>query len=73
MTEEDLKDKAIKYLKSHYSEDTVSMDVVKNDVDEGSGIFHVDCTVSIGGQESDWTKWFTFQSGNVVSMDWRMR
>jgi hypothetical protein len=33
----------------------------------------VDCTVNINGQESDWTKWFTFRDGNVVSMDWRMR
>ena len=73
MSEEDLKDKAIKYLKSHYSEDTVSMDIVENSVQDGNGVLHVDCTVSIGGQESDWTKWFTFHSGNVVSMDWRMR
>ncbi len=73
MREEDLKDKAIVYLKSHYGEDTVSMDVQDNSVDEGSGVLHVDCTVSIGGQESDWTKWFTFQDWNVVSMDWRMR
>ena len=73
MREDDLKDKAIVYLKSHYGEDTVSMDVQDNSVDEGSGVLHVDCTVSIGGQESDWTKWFTFQDGNVVSMDWRMR
>ena len=73
MIDEALKEKAIRYLKSHYSEDTVSMDIVNNGVEDGSGVLHVDCTVSIGGEESDWTKWFTFQSGNVVSMDWRMR
>lgn len=73
MIDEELKEKAIRYLKSHYSEDTVSMDIVNNGVEDGSGVLHVDCTVSIGGEESDWTKWFTFQSCNVVSMDWRMR
>ena len=73
MSEEILKKKATAYLKSHYEEDTVSMDVLDNSVDEGNGVLHVDCTVSIAGQESDWTKWFTFQDGNVVSMDWRMR
>ena len=73
MREEDLKEKAIGYLKSHYGEDTVSMDVLDNSVDEGNGVLHVDCTISIGGQESDWTKWFTFQDENVVSMDWRMK
>tara|TARA_A100001037_G_scaffold208335_1_gene186625 strand:- start:739 stop:960 length:222 start_codon:yes stop_codon:yes gene_type:complete len=73
VTEENLKGKAIEYLKRAYGEDTVSMDVMDNSVDEGNGVLHVDCTVSIGGQESDWTKWFTFQNGNVVDMDWRMR
>tara|TARA_B100000700_G_C14993719_1_gene832658 strand:+ start:1523 stop:1744 length:222 start_codon:yes stop_codon:yes gene_type:complete len=73
VTEENLKDKAIEYLKRAYGEDTVSMDVMDNSVDEGNGVLHVDCTVSIRGQESDWTKWFTFQNGNVVDMDWRMR
>ena len=73
MSEEALKVKAIAYLKSHYGEDTISMDVQDNSVDEGNGVLHVDCTVTISGQESDWTKWFTFQGGNVVSMDWRMR
>ena len=73
MSEENLKEKAIGYLKSHYGEDTVSMDVLDSSVDGGNGVLHVDCTVSIGGQESDWTKWFTFQDGDVVSMDWRMK
>ncbi len=74
MTEEEMKEKAIQYLKKHYSENTVSMDTVKNGVKDGNGVFHVDCTVSIaGGRESDWTKWFTFQDGDVVSMDWKMR
>ena len=73
MSEEILKEKAIAYLKSHYEEDTISMDVLDNSVDEGNGVLHVDCTVSIAGQQSDWTKWFTFQDCNVVSMDWRMR
>lgn len=72
MSEEDLKAKAVQYLKRQYSEDTVSMDVVKNDVLDGSGVFQVDCTVSVNGAESDWTKWFTFRNGDVVSMDWRM-
>ena len=73
MSEEILKEKAIAHLKAQYGEDTVSMDVLDNGVDQGNGVLHVDCTVSIGGQESDWTKWFTFQDGDVVSMDWRMK
>ena len=73
MSEDQLKSKAIAYLKSHYGEDTVSMNIQNNNVVDGDGILHVGCTVSISGQESDWTKWFTFKNGEVVSMDWRMR
>ena len=71
-TEAELKDKAIRYLKSHYGEDTVRMDVKNNGVETGDGILHVDCTVSIGGAHSDWTKWFTFQDGEVTHMRWQM-
>jgi hypothetical protein len=35
---EDLKEKAIGYLKSHYGEDTVSMDVLDSSVDGGNGV-----------------------------------
>ena len=74
MTEKDLLSKAKKYLKDHYGEDTVSMDVTGNDVSEkGDGIFSVDCTVRVGSEESDWSKKFHFKAGNVVRMDWRMR
>ena len=72
-TENDLKQKAIRYLKSHYSEDTVSMDILENGVKDGNGVLHVDCTVSVGGVHSDWTKWFTFRDGEVVNMRWKMR
>ena len=34
-TEAELKDKAIRYLKSHYGEDTVRMDVKNNGVETG--------------------------------------
>jgi hypothetical protein len=73
MTEDDMKEKAIVYLQAQYSEDTVSMDLRSNGVEDGDGVLHVDCTVSIGGSESDWTKWFTFKGGEVVSMRWQMR
>ena len=73
MTEEELKAKAIAYLKSHYSEDTVKMDVRNNSVSDGNGELHVDCTVRIAGRESDWTKWFTFSNGDVTRMRWQMR
>lgn len=72
-TENDLKQKAIRYLKSHYSEDTISMDIRENGVKDGSGVLHVDCTVSVGGPHSDWTKWFTFRDGEVVNMRWKTR
>lgn len=73
LSEAELKDKAIRYLKTQYGEDTVRMDVRDNGVEDGSGVFHVDCTVSVGGSLSDWTKWFTFRRGEVSSMRWQMR
>ena len=73
LTEEELKEKAIRFLKTEYGEDTVSMDVRNNDVEGGNGVLHVDCTVSISGSHSDWTKWFTFKNGEVMSMRWQMR
>ena len=73
MTEQDLKQKAIRYLKTHYGEDTVSMDVTGNTVENGNGVLSVDCTVSVGGMHSDWSKKFTFRDGEVVNMTWRRR
>lgn len=73
LTEAQLKEKAIQYLRDAYGEDTVSMDVKRNGVEEGNGVFHVDCTVSVGGSESDWTKWFTFRNGEVTHMRWQMK
>ena len=73
LSEAEMKEKAIRYLKSQYGEDTVRMDVRDNGVEDGSGVLHVDCTVSVGGSLSDWTKWFTFRQGDVVSMRWQMR
>ena len=73
MTEAELIELAIAYLKSHYGEDTVSMDVRTNSVADGNGELHVDCTVSIAGSESDWTKRFTFVNGEVTRMRWQMR
>ena len=64
---------AKRYLKEHYSEDTVSMTVTQNGVDGGSGVLGVDCTVSVGGATSDWSKKFTFRGGKVASMSARMR
>ncbi len=71
--EEALKKKAIIYLKERWGEDTVRMDVKNNSVVDGSGELHVECTVSVGGSHSNWTKWFTFRGGEVTNMRWQMR
>ncbi len=73
LSEAEMKEKAIRYLKTQYGEDTVRMDIRNNGVEDGSGVLHVDCTVSVGGSQSDWTKWFTFRQGEVMSMRWQMR
>jgi len=64
---------AMRYLKEHYGEDTVSMTVTQNGVEGGNGVLGVDCTVSIGGVTSDWSKRFTFRSGRISTMSARMR
>lgn len=64
---------AKRYLKEHYGEDTVSMTVTQNGVEGGNGVLSVDCTVSIGGANSDWSKKFTFKGGKVTTMSARMR
>jgi len=64
---------AKRYLKEHYGEDTVSMTVTRNGVEGGSGVLSVDCTVSMGGAASDWSKRFTFEGGKVTNMSARMR
>jgi len=71
LTEEDLLQRAQAYLKTHYGEDTVRMEVLSNDVEEGNGKLHVECTVRIGGANSDWRKTFTFRNGQVTNMTWR--
>jgi len=63
--------KAQEYLKTHYGEDTVRMDVLNNNVTDGNGTLTVECTVSVGGAQSDWRKTFTFRDGKVVNMTWR--
>lgn len=68
-----LKQAAMRYLKDHYNEDTVSMEVLDNGVEHGNGVLHVDCTVSVGGSRSDWTKWFTFENGQVMDLRAKMR
>ena len=73
LTEDDLKQTAIRYLKTQYHEDTVSMDILDNGVNGGNGVLHVDCTVSVDGSHSDWIKWFTFKGGKVTNMRWQMR
>ena len=73
MEEKQMIDKCIKYLKSQYGEDTVSLDVTGNAVKDGNGVLSVDCTVSIGGSHSDWSKKFTFKNNEVINMTWRRR
>lgn len=64
---------AKRYLKDQYGEDTVSMSVTHNGVENGNGVLSVDCTVSIGGATSDWSKKFTFRGGKVATMSARLR
>ncbi len=64
---------AKRYLKDRYGEDTVSMTVTHNSVEKGDGVLSVDCTVSVGGATSDWSKKFTFRSGKVTTMSARLR
>lgn len=71
MSEEQLIAKAKAYLKSHYGEDTVRMDVLDNRVDDGKGTLRVECTVSVGASRSDWMKTFHFTDGQVVNMSAR--
>ncbi len=71
--EEPLVEAAKRYLKERYGEDTVSMTVTQNGVETGNGVLSVDCTVSIGGATSDWSKKFTFRGGKVAAMSARMR
>jgi len=70
---DDLKQTAMTYLKRTYNEDTLSMDVIDNSVQDGNGVLHVDCTVSVGGNRSNWTKWFTFVDGQVADLRAKMR
>ena len=68
LTQEDLIEAAKAYLKSHYGEDTVRMDVLSNTVSTGTGEMNVECTVSVHGSQSDWNKTFTFRDGEIVDM-----
>lgn len=72
-SENDLSAKAKRYLKQLFGEDTVSMTVTKNAVNNGTGILSVDCTVSVEGHRSDWSKDFHFKNGVIVNMDYRPR
>ena len=49
------------------------MSVTHNGVESGDGVLSVDCTVSIGGATSDWSKKFTFRMGKVSTMSARLR
>jgi hypothetical protein len=71
--EGDLIEKAKQYLKKAYGEDTMTMVVTKNEVVGGTGRLAVDCTVSVGGSRSDWSKVFHFAHGAIVDMDYRRR
>jgi hypothetical protein len=72
-SEEILVAKAKAYLKRTYDEDTVAMTITKHAVQNGAGRLAVDCTVSVGGRHSDWSKVFHFQGGEIVDMDYRRR
>jgi hypothetical protein len=71
--EASLVEKAKRYLKERYDEDTLAMSVTANGVEKGDGVLAVDCTVRFGGTTSDWSKKFTFRDGVVTTMSARMR
>jgi hypothetical protein len=73
LNEAELVRQSIEYLKRQYDEDAVSMVVRKNAVVNGNGVLEVDCTVSVNGTHSDWTKWFSFKNGSVIAMRWTLR
>ena len=72
-TQAELVEKAKAYLKEQFGEDTVAMDVTKNDVSDANGVLSVDCTVSVGGHQSDWSKKFYFRDGEAADMSARRR
>ncbi len=72
-TEADLKQAAMRYLKDHYNEDTVSTGVLKNGFEAANGALHVNSTVSAGGSWWGWTKWFTFKQGQVTDLRAKVR
>ncbi|MDD3180977.1 MAG: hypothetical protein PHQ04_11605 [Opitutaceae bacterium] len=72
-SEKNLTVKAKQYLKQSFGEDTISMTITKNAVHNGTGIFSVDCTVSVGGHQSDWSKDFHFKNSVIEHMDYRLR
>ncbi|OGF44922.1 MAG: hypothetical protein A2231_05860 [Candidatus Firestonebacteria bacterium RIFOXYA2_FULL_40_8] len=74
MDEDVLIEKAEAYLKEMYDEDTVSMNVTENTVnEEGNGILSVECVVSVDGEESAWFKDFHFENEEIVEMSYEER
>ena len=74
MDEGEMIARAKAYLKTHYGEDTVAMEVTDNAVGKtDSGVLSVDCTVSVEGSLSDWRKQFHFRNGIITRMDWEIR
>ena len=69
----ELTDKAKQYLKDVYGEDSVSMTVEENGVEDGNGVLAVDCTVLTAGEKSDWSKQSTFKNGRVTNMTWQRK
>lgn len=71
LTEQEAIEKAEAYLKHTYGEDTVRMDVLQNDLSDDAGSMTVECTVSVGGRQSDWRKTFYFEDAEVQDMSAR--
>jgi hypothetical protein len=71
VTQDELLQRAQTYLRVHYGEDTLRMDVLSDDVSDGDGKLVVECTVTTGGGRSNWRKTFTFRDGEVTNMTWR--
>jgi hypothetical protein len=69
--ETELIERAKRYLKQSFGEDTIAMTVTKNAVVGGTGTLAVDCTVFVGGSRSNWSKVFHFTNGEITDMDYR--
>lgn len=68
----ELIDAAKKFLMDTWGEETISMEITKNEVIEGNGKLHTNCTVRLGGSTSRWHKIFKFKNGKVIDEEYHL-